>query len=177
MMAEEKIRTAFERNQRALRLRPAIGRGTAATTVRIREGLTCDIEEGPWKLVADMTEKNGGNGVGPKPGIYGRGALGSCLAIGYMMWAAKLGVPFASLEVQIQADYDASAEYGVTDGSPSYSQIRYLVVIESAAAEADVVRVLDTAEAHSTYHDIFHRAQDLRREVRILSPAKGSRPL
>jgi uncharacterized OsmC-like protein len=170
MAAEEKIRTAFERNQKALSLRPSIGHGTAVTTVRVRDGLTCDIEEGAWKLVADMAEKNGGSGVGPTPGTYGRGALGSCLAIGYMMWASRLGVPFGSLEVQIQADYDAAAEYGVTNGSPSYSQIRYLVTIESTAPEADIVRVLDTAEAHSTYHDIFHRSQDLRREVRISPP-------
>lgn len=169
MTAEEKIRTAFERNERALTLRPSIGRGTAVTKVRVRDGLTCDIQEGAWQLVADMNEKNGGNGIGPNPGTYGRGALGSCLAIGYMMWSARLGVPFAGLEVEIQADYDATAEYGVTNASPSYSQIRYLVTIQSDASEADIVRVLDTAEAHSTFHDIFHRSQDLRREVRILA--------
>ena len=121
MTAEEKIRTAFERNEKALTLRPSIGRGTAVTKARVRDGLTCDIQEGAWQHVADMNEKNGGNGIGPNPGTYGRGALGSCLAIGYMMWSARLGVPFAGLEVEIQADYDATAEYGVTNASPSYS--------------------------------------------------------
>jgi len=35
----------------------------------------------------------------PTPGVLGRAALGSCLAIGYMMYAAKTGVPLAGLEV------------------------------------------------------------------------------
>ena len=38
--------------------------------------------------------------------MLGRGALGSCLAMGYMMWAAKLGVPIAGLEVEVQGEMD-----------------------------------------------------------------------
>jgi hypothetical protein len=80
----------------------ALGRqGTAVTRVRLVDGLACEIEEGAWKLVADMSPKSGGEGKGPNPGILGRGALGSCLAIGYAMWAARLGVPLTSLEVEV----------------------------------------------------------------------------
>ncbi len=38
---------------KALRLRPTIGIGTATTTVRVRSSLTCDVEDGQWKFVAD----------------------------------------------------------------------------------------------------------------------------
>jgi uncharacterized OsmC-like protein len=171
--AEEKIRTAIERNTKALTLKPSIGQGTAVTRVRVREGLTCDIEEGAWKFTADMSEKHGGNGAGPNPGVLGRAALGSCLAIGYSMWAARLGVPLASLEVEVQADYDSRGEYGVGDVSPGYREVRYVVKVESEAPEADVRRVLEEAERHSPYLDIFRRPQNVRRELEILRPDRG----
>src|SRR5712692_7767785 len=99
MERTEQIRQSFERNAKAMALRPSIGQGTAVTKVRLRDGLTCDVEDGNWKMTVDASQKSGGDGRGPDPGVYGRTALGSCLAIGYMFWAAKLGVTFSSLEV------------------------------------------------------------------------------
>ena len=57
----EKIKTAFDRQTRALELRPGIGQGTARTKVRVTDGLTCEAEEGPYRLTVDMNEKWGGN--------------------------------------------------------------------------------------------------------------------
>lgn len=94
--------------------------------------------------------------------------------MGYMMYAAKMDVPFNALEVEIQADYDDGALFGVTDGPAGYSEVRYLVSVDSDAPEADILRVLDTAEAHSPYLDIFSRAQRCLRDVRIrTSEASG----
>ena len=105
--------------------------------------------------------------LAPDPGVYGRTALGSCLAIGYQFWAAKLGVVFSRLEVDVQADYDSGGYHGVTDVPPGYSQVRYIVSVDSDAPEADVLNVLDQADAHSPYRDVFTRALDVRREVRV----------
>ena len=170
MSTTERIKTAFERNARAVELRPGVGQGTAVTRVRLEEGLRCTIEEGRWRLVADMGEKHGGANAGPNPGVLGRGALASCMVVGYAMWAARLGVPLDTLEVEVQADYDARGEYGVDDDvAPGYTRIRWIVTIESDASEADVMRVLETAEEHSPYLDLFRNPQDLRREVRVVS--------
>ena len=100
------IRAALERNAKAVAVRPSVGQGTALTKARLQPGLACDIEEGPWRFTVGMTEKYGGSNAGPNPGILGRGALGSCLAIGYGMWAARLGVPIDSLDVEVEADYE-----------------------------------------------------------------------
>ncbi len=170
MQRTEEIKATFERNAKAMSLRPAVGRGTAITKVKLRDGLTCEVEDGAWKLTVDASPKSGGDGRGPDPGVYGRTALGSCLAIGYMFWAAKLGVTFSSLEVDVHADYDSSGSHGVADVPPGYSQVRYIVTVESDAPEADVLNVLDQADAHSPYHDVFTRALDVRREVRVTAP-------
>ena len=71
-----------ERSARALTLRPSLGRSTGVSRARVSNGLTCQIEEGPWKLVADLPAQVGGDAAGPTPGVLGRAALGSCLAMG-----------------------------------------------------------------------------------------------
>jgi uncharacterized OsmC-like protein len=163
------IRIAFDRCVKALTLRPSIGRSTGVSRTRIRQGLVCDIEEGPWRLVADMPTQVGGSATAPTPGVYGRAAFGSCLAIGYMMHAAKLGVPITSLEIEVQADYDDGGLFGVGTSTPGYSEVRYTVTVDSPAPESDITRVLDEGDAHSPYLHIFSHAQTCRRTVHIVS--------
>jgi uncharacterized OsmC-like protein len=166
-MSIEHIRSVLDRNARALELRPAIGQGTAVTKVRLTEGLACQIEEGDWKLTADMSQKSGGANTGPNPGVLGRASLGSCLAIGYAMWAARTGISIRSLEVEVQADYDTRAEYGLHGVKPGYGQVRCIVDVESDAPEADVRRVLDEANAASSYLHVWQDPQDVRFEIRV----------
>src|SRR5712691_6821491 len=167
MAPTEQIKSSFERNSKAIAMRPSVGQGTARTRVTLRDGLTCDVEDGAWKLTVDMSPKSGGDGRGPDPGVYGRTALGSCLAIGYTLWAAKRGIAFSNMQVDVEADYDSGGYHGVSDAPPGYRQVRYIVTVESEASEADVLRVLDEADAHSPYRDVFTRAIDVRREVRL----------
>ena len=169
-----RIKAAFTRVAEAMARRPSLGRDTAISKVRVDKGLRCEIREGPWTLATDMPEQAGGAGSAPSPGVLGRAALGSCLAMGYMMYAAKLDVLFNGLEVEIQADFDDGALFGVADTPAGYSEVRYVVAVDSDAPEADILRVLDAAEAHSPYLDVFSRAQRCRREVRINSAERAS---
>ena len=135
------IKACFERIVGALEKDPSRGRGTGKTVARVGAGLACEIESGPWRFRADMPKTAGGTAT---PGMYGRAALGSCLAIGYAMRAAHANVKIDAVEVEVQADYD--------DGS---------------APEADVLRVLDDADRHSPYLDVFRRAQRCVRSVEM----------
>jgi uncharacterized OsmC-like protein len=167
-MTNDELRTLLERNAEAVSLRPSIGQFTGRTRVRLKPGLACEVTDGEWTLTAGVGAKNGGNNAGPNPGVLGRGALGSCLAISYAMWAARLGVELDSLEVEIEADYDTRGELGVSDEvPPGYSQVRYIVTVTSPASEADVLRVLDMTDKYCPYLDVFARAIEMRREVRI----------
>ena len=163
------IRRAFERCVRAFSLRPSLGRATAISRTRVREGLVCDIEDGKWRLTADFSTRLGGGETAPNPGVFGRAALGSCLAIGYMIRAAKYNVPISSLEIEVEADYDTGALLGTSATPPGYREVRYVVTVESDASDADVRRVIDEADEHSPYLHIFMHPQAVRRSVRILS--------
>jgi uncharacterized OsmC-like protein len=166
---QERVRAAFERNVRILTARPAVGCGTAVTRARVAgaDGLACEVTEGAWRLTVDLSEKVGGRGLGPNPGMLGRGALASCLAIGYAMWAARLGVPLSSIDVEVQAEYDTRSLFGVGEVPPGYREIRYVVAVTSAAPDQTIRQVLDEAEAHSPYLAVFSRPHALRRQLRI----------
>jgi uncharacterized OsmC-like protein len=167
-MDQTHIAAVLERNIKAVTLRPSVGQGTATTKVTLRDGLACDIQEGPWRLVAGMTEKYGGSNDGPNPGVYGRAALGSCLAIGYAMWAARLGVPIESLEIEVQADYDVRGELGANDSvRPGYSEVRYIVTVASPAPSDAITQWLDTADRYSSWRDNLANAVPLVAERRI----------
>ena len=171
-MNHEAIKIAVERSAKAVSLKASVGQGTAVTKVRLREGLACEIQDGPWTLVAGMTDKYGGTNQGPNPGVLGRAALGSCLAIGYAMWAARLGVPIDSLEIEVQADYDVRGELGVADHvRPGYIEVRYFVAVTSPASTADIHKWLDTADRYSSWRDNLASGVPLVCERRISTSA------
>ena len=85
-------------------------------------GLRCEIEDGAWHLAADMPVKAGGDETAPTPGVLGRGALASCLAIGVASWGARLGVAIDAVEVEVQADFNARGELGIDGIAPGYTR-------------------------------------------------------
>jgi hypothetical protein len=80
-----------------------------------------------------------------------------------------MDVPIRSIEVEVEADYDDGALFGVADEPAGYSAVRYLVTVETDAPEDDVLRMLDDADAHSPYLDVFRRAQRCERRVAIVT--------
>lgn len=170
-MEQKALAGLLERNAKAIRLRPSIGRHTGRTKVTLKPGLACEIQDGPWTLTVGIGTASGGSNAGPSPGTLGRGALGSCLAVGYAMWAARLGVPLDDVQVEVEADYDVRGELGISDEvPPGYTQVRYTVTVVSPAKEEDVRRVIDTADKYSPYLDVFSRANDMKRILRVMEP-------
>lgn len=169
MSVANTVKDALERNAKVVAARPSVGQGTAVTRVTLNPGLACDVQEGPWQFKVGMTEKYGGDNSGPNPGVYGRAALGACLAIGYGMWAARLEIPIRSLTVEIRARYDVRGELGV-DASirPGYQDIVYVVTVDTDASDDDVRRVLDTADAHSSWLDDIRNPVPVTRELNIV---------
>jgi uncharacterized OsmC-like protein len=148
---ERSIKTSMERNSEAIRRRRQIARSTARTTVTLQPGgSACEIEDGPWKLVADLSTGQGGGGVAPDPGVFGRGALGACLVLGYEMWAAAMGVRIDAARVTVESDFDAAGMYGVDDTiSPGWQAVRCIVEITSPDPEERVAEVVEKSHRHS----------------------------
>ena len=161
------IKAAIVRTESKIRDRPTIARLTKLTKASVRDGLTCEIEDGPWKLTADMKKSLGGHDAGPDPGVLGRAAIASCLAIGYATWFARLDVSLNSVEVEVEADFDYGGVLGVSDVSAGYTELRYSVNVDSPASKREIVRVLDKADAHSPWLTNMKMSFEPRRTVRI----------
>lgn len=167
MADPQMIKKAFERNKKALELRPSIGESTASTKIKVRNGTTCEITASDKKLICDVGTDAGGNDAGPGPGILERGALGSCLAIGYATWAAYLEIPIDSIEVDIETDYDARGQFGVGDDPSGFKEIRYKVFIKSQASKGKIRKLIEKADTHSPVLDDFRRSIPIKREINI----------
>lgn len=154
---------------KALAAKPSLGLGTRTSKARLITGLTCEITEGNWKFSADMAEAAGGDASAPTPGVYGRAALASCLAITYKMYAAKMDIAVDAIEVEVQADFDDGALFGTADVPAGYSEIRYTVTIESGEPEDKILQLLDEADRRSPYLDVFANRQKCVRSVNIVS--------
>jgi uncharacterized OsmC-like protein len=168
------IKTATERNIRVMRLKPATALSTARTVVTLRSGTTaCEIEDGPWRLVADLAKGMGGDETAPDAGVFGRGAVGSCLVMGYLLWAARLGVRVDDARVTIETDFNAKGMYAVDDTvSPGWQALRYTVEITSPEPEGRVREVIEQADRHSPLLDDVRRPVPVTCSVRIARPAK-----
>lgn len=165
-----KIRTAIENNIEALTLRPADGIGTSTTTASLVGGFRCEVSEGRWKLLADLPPSEGGDDTGPTPGVLGRGALASCLAMGIVIQASRMDIALDALTVEVQCDWDAGAALGLSDGTPpGYTQVRIGVRIQSSASEDRLRELVSSAERCSSYVDVFRRATNVEVAVQAIS--------
>lgn len=169
MADQQTIKEAFDRNKKALKLRPSKAKSTAITKVRLFDGTTCEVEHKHWKFKVDIGKTEGGNDAGPGPGILERGALGSCLAIAYSQHAALLEIPLDKVEIEIESDFDARGMFGIDDRPPGFEELRYKVNIESSASEEKIMGVIEEADKHSPVLDDFSRAIPVEREIVIKS--------
>jgi hypothetical protein len=92
-----------------------------------------------------------------------------------MLKAAAMNIPIESLEVEIQADFDDGALLGTApaDVPPGYLEVRYSVTIDSDAPEETILQMLDEADRHSPYLDVFRRGQTCRRQVKITTKTQA----
>ena len=163
------LKTVIDGAIAGLKENPAAGQGTAVTRTVIRSGVTCDIEDGDWKLIADEMPGDGGAGLGPDPGVFGRAALGSCLAMGYVMWAAHLDLPVERVEVVVEADYDARGMLGLDDSvTAGWTGLRYRVEIKSSAPEDKLREMVEYADRYSSILDFYRRPHEITRELVIV---------
>lgn len=172
MADPEHIREVFQRNVRAIELRPGIGKSTTVATVRVFDGTTCEVSGSGWTLTADVGLNDGGNNAGPGPGVYSRAALGSCLAIGYVTWAAVRDIPLDYLRVEVETDFDARGMFGIDGRPPGFSGVRYRVFIESPADASAIEQMVEEADRLSpTLADLLN---PVRVEREIIFQSRGS---
>jgi len=147
VMTPAELKELYTRKAAAMTRRPAFARSSGEARVHLREGMACDVEMDDRTLRVDISTSEGGGGSGPHPGQLMRASLGACMAIGYRLWGARLDVPIEAVEVDVGCDYDARGQMGLGDDvAIGWERLRFVVTIVSPAPEAEVRRVVETAD-------------------------------
>lgn len=147
-MTDPQIKELFGRKARAVARRPDIGRASGHALVRLGPGgFACQVEHEDRTARVDQPPSEGGEGSAPHPGQLLRAALGSCLAIGYRLWGARLDVPVDAVTVEVICEYDTRGQLGVTpEVAVGWQTIRFDVTITSAAPRTAIEQVVATAD-------------------------------
>ena len=76
-----------------------------------------------------------------------RACLGSCLVLGYRVWAARLGIPVTNVEIDVTCEFDTRGQLGLDDDvAVGWERIVFDVRIESDASRPEVERLVAHAD-------------------------------
>jgi uncharacterized OsmC-like protein len=164
------MKDLYERKRRAMVRRPAFGRTTAQASVRLGETLMCEVEEGPWRTRVDQSLDEGGTGSAPHAGQTMRASIVACLAMGYRVWGARLGVAIDGVQVDVVCESDARGQLGIEGVAVGWQRIVVDVCIASRAPEADVRRVVATADRLSPMLANLSSTIERVHHLRIIDP-------
>jgi len=167
------LKDLYERKRRVMLRRPWFGRTTAQARVRLGDTLLCEVEEGATRTRVDQSADDGGTGSAPHPGQILRASLVACLAIGYRQWAARLGVAIDGVEVDVTCESDARGQLGFEDVPVGWQRIVVDVCIASRAPEADVRRVVATADRFSFSLANLSPAIERIHHLRVVDPEEA----
>jgi uncharacterized OsmC-like protein len=162
--ADVRIMSAMTRLEAAIEHKPGFGRSITTSSTTLIEGLRCVSEEGGHRVETDLTPALGGQGSEPTPSALLRAALGSCLAMGYRLRAARRGIPVEMVRVEVETE---SAIGGMLDPAsafpPGFIDVRYRVTIVSPAPAELVEQVIDEGDRLSPVLDAVARANRVSR--------------
>jgi organic hydroperoxide reductase OsmC/OhrA len=167
------IRRSLVRLETAIARRPGFGHVTQSSTTRCGAGLACETREGDHLVRADLPHGLGGHDSAPSPGALMRAALGSCLAMGYRLRAARHDVPLDAIVVAVETD---SVLAGMLDPTgvapPGFTGVRVDVRLASPAPTRDLRSLIDEADLLSPMLDVVNRPNPVERSVHL---ARGGR--
>ena len=123
---------------------------TGVARERPAYGFACEVEHEDRSMRVDLPASGGGGSSGPDPAQLLRASLGACFVMSCRLWAERLQLPVDDVRLEIVCEYDPSAQLA-EDGSPAstWERVRFDATVVSAAAEAEVARLVELAHRHS----------------------------
>ncbi|MCC6222935.1 MAG: OsmC family protein [Thermoleophilia bacterium] len=141
----DEIRRVLAGNASAARARADAVTSFRASAELVRN-LTVETRAGGHTIVVDEPSSFAGAGLGPNPLETLLAGVGSCLAITIAVNAAQLGVGVRSLRVDVSADADLAAFYGLAAGPLGFERLTCDVALDTDADEATARELARLAE-------------------------------
>ena len=168
---DRSIDRALIRLEDTVRRRPGFGHSTGRSTSTLTDGLRCVTGDGNHRIRTDLPPALGGEATGPTPSALFRAALGSCLAMGYRLRAARHGLAVNTIRVDVETDTALAGMLNPDSGfPPGFIEIRYRVEIDGPTS-TQIERLIDEGDRLSPVLDAVTRAN---RVIRL--PSNRSTP-
>jgi uncharacterized OsmC-like protein len=163
------IREAIENAVRYLTEHPDEARYTDSyARATLDESLRVDVDgPGGERIMTDMPTGIGGRAEEPSPGWLYRAAIASCVASTIAMEAARQGVAFAELQVEVDSESDDRGILGMDEAVPA-GPLSTRVRVRARAAGIDEGRLRDLIErgaARCPSYDATQRAVPVSVEI------------
>jgi uncharacterized OsmC-like protein len=114
--------------------------------------ITCSVDIGRATYEAQAHSGVGGPGTGACSGDLLLGALAACAQLTCQMVATSMGIPFNSIEVNVEGDLDLRGTLGIDKSvGAGFEEIRVLFDVDAPAASPDQVdSLLEKTERYCT---------------------------
>jgi uncharacterized OsmC-like protein len=145
----QELRELYDLKAGVLGRRPEMAGRAAQALVRLDDRLACRVEDAGCAILVDLPAEDGGCGRAPHPDQLMRASLGAGLAAGYRIWGARLGVAIEAIELTVACDEDERGSLGMAGATVGWLRLRVDVTITSERPEAEVRRVVETANRTS----------------------------
>jgi uncharacterized OsmC-like protein len=127
-----------------------------------------DISTGRHTFKVDEPPALGGADAAANPVQYALASLGSCQAITYRLWAARLGVELDSVTVRVEGDLDLRGFFGVGDGvRPGLTAIRVEVAVAGPESEERYAELGAAVDEHCPVLDLFQNPVPVSRALQV----------
>ncbi len=145
---------AFERTREAVAVDPDIGKGGFKTITTWEDGARARTTARSFTVETDEPAPLGGTDQAVDPMELLLASLGTCLTIGWVTQAAKRGVDFRDLRIEVDGDYDLRGYLGLDETvRPGYTGIRYSVKVDTDASPEVLQEIRAAAERTSPLFD------------------------
>ena len=144
---------------RRLNESPEKSRVTSVISGRVSEGLQCQVTQGRHQVAMDMSKAMGGEATAPSPGFFAKAGLVGCLAIATKMTAARKGLTFRSVNVEVETDTDALAVFDMGGRNAAPLDTRITISIESDEADDCIEELVDQVLTIDTWFLALRDAQ------------------
>lgn len=156
---------AFESTKSAVEADPTAGQGSFQTTTTWQDGARARTVARSFTIETDEPAPLGGTDQAVDPMELLLAAVGTCLTIGWVTNAARRGVDFRDLRIDVSGDYDLRGYLGIDETRPGFGAITYTVHVDTDADDAILDDIRKAAEVGSPMVDNAANATPFRGTV------------
>jgi uncharacterized OsmC-like protein len=145
---------AFDQTKAAVAADPSAGQGSFKSTTVWEDGARARTTARTFSLETDEPAPLGGTDQNIDPMELLLAAVGTCLTIGWVTNAARRGIEFRDLKIEVEGDYDLRGYLNLDDGiRPGFNSVTYTVSVDTDADEAVLEEIRAEAEVGSPMLD------------------------